>query len=343
MEIDLASFLAPAGSLLGDVTQRVLEFLSVQDLVQYVATSNLEEDNSSSSSSIDSNCEARSSTKISQQQNPTDAAGGLGYRDQGFSRRSAQDDFDGGYRDGARRAGSSTSPEEEPPRRASQTSSARGGGDEAGGRSRAPTPRRAANRGGVMQDHPPGGERSWDDREYGLGNHEGIVSASGGGGGVDVVVVGRNEKDSADSSFSHNGGGRRRRGGGGGKGVISALGFVIGLGLHPWTALGAIRGGVAHLLGDLLGGVPLLAFLRWAAGGASAVLGLSFRVALLPYDVTKGVVSYVVGSLEAMLTIATEVRHDFRVFWWECRQVYFAEVTKKQLRIILSDHTSTLR
>lgn len=39
METDLASFLAPAGSLLGEVTQRVLEFLSVQDLLEYVASS----------------------------------------------------------------------------------------------------------------------------------------------------------------------------------------------------------------------------------------------------------------------------------------------------------------
>lgn len=102
--------------------------------------------------------------------------------------------------------------------------------------------------------------------------------------------------------------------GGGGKNNTSKsrpqgpglLGVLIGLGLHPWAALGALRGGVAHLLG----GVPLLALLRWAAGGASTILGVSFRVALLPYDVTKGVVQYVVGSLEAMLNVATEVRWE---------------------------------
>lgn len=91
----------------------------------------------------------------------------------------------------------------------------------------------------------------------------------------------------------------------GGAGVISKVfGVLLELGPYPRAALGAVREGVLNLIR----GVPLLAFLRWASEGASTVLGVSFRVAFLPFDVTKGIVSHVVGSLQVMLTIAYEVR-----------------------------------
>lgn len=320
METDLASFLAPAGSLLGEVTQRVLEFLSVQDLLEYVASSassHLGNNNNDSGGAPAAEEEEAGSPENPRRQRQPFPSPGIGaLRAGGGSNARATPR-------GETANGRGLSPEEELPHRRENVSST-GAGDEAGGGSRPPTPHRGGGGGGRArerhhEDEEKGrlgsdaGEQQWRDDQYVDGQETysdtkegGEYSSRRGGGqrdrvGVQVVVrhIGEREMLSGtptNSSKKNN------------QGPGNLLGVLIGLGLHPWAALGALRGGVAHLLG----GVPLLALLRWAAGGASTVLGVSFRVALLPYDVTKGAVRYVVGSLEAMLNVATEVRRDGR-------------------------------
>lgn len=327
MEVDLASFLSPAGSLLGEVTQRVLDFLSVQDLIEYVASSassnNSNVTGTAPSDSAAAEEEAGSPENPRRQQPQRSPRGG-------WVQASVRGGKSGQQVAVATCGGSSSgsSPEGELPHRREKRSST-GAGDEAGGGSRPPTPYRRSDAEAFPENEPEEDEEWGDvsaingecptsgdhDDRYGGGEREGWFDPSkqeeqnsyrqrsGGGSGAQVVAVSRRgEGEALDptkprscTSFS------REKGKDNNGGVV---GILIGLGLHPWAALGALRGGVVHLLG----GVPLLALLRWASGGASAVLGLSFRVALLPYDVTKGLVGYVVGSLEAMLNVATEVR-----------------------------------
>lgn len=318
-ETDLASFLSPAGSVLGDVTQRVFEFLSVQDLIQYVASST-SDNGKDEVDSPEHQSRRRSST-------PSGGGGGRGGAAVHPCRQGAPAVFDSsngkavvGAQVGCsrERKRASSNPEEELPHRHQVSArSSRGEGDEAGGRSRAPIPRdRKAQRDDDLcaDDYDEeeglgggGGEFCCDgEGECGAFNKEArFISAGRGSGGlgVEVVVLGAcHRKEEEEEGEEERLDGKTKSKPCKNEGP-SILGILIGLGLHPWAALGAIRGGVAHLLG----GVPLLALLRWAAGGAAAVLGVSFRVALLPYDVTKGVVLYVVGSLEAMLNVAMEV------------------------------------
>ena len=337
METDLESFLSPAGSLLGDVTQRVLGFLSVQDLVQYVATS--------SSTTEAAAAAVTGSPDYPRHQLPPTRDGRWGegtpsptrYRPaaRGFDNRSGsagyglrqQADF---YRE------SRPSPEDELPHEYEyEYEISRGEGDEAGGSSRPPPPRfPSRSEDGERRlmrwvddedDEEEEVEEDYGDEEVGgcwgerrrrvVSDGQLFVSSKKGGArdapSVEVVVVGGGGGGGARSKEERLAGGNngdktttKTTTGLDKESPTSVLGVLIGLGLRPWTAFGAIGGGVAHLLS----GVPLVALLRWATGSASALLGMTFRVALLPYDVTKGAVCHVVGSIEAMLKVATEVR-----------------------------------
>ncbi|CAM9373618.1 unnamed protein product [Ectocarpus fasciculatus] len=353
MEVDLASFLAPAGDLLGEVSQRVLEFLSVRDLIEYVASSST----SSSPECGDSSSSggAETAERVVTKEEADNPENPRRRRQQPGRGR----DFEGQtLRGGRGSAGRNLSPEDEVPDRlhssndgGTHNGGTTGAGDEAGGGSRPPSPylstkidhprRRDSNQqewGGDDTECCSSYDNSSSSRFVGDCSTAAAAAAAAAGGlvttlggecsprsrcGVQVVVVGGRRRDgnggllgpatrSSSSSSSPKKKESRRR-------SPSIFGVLVGLGLHPWATLqggvAALQGGAAHLLG----GVPLLALLRWAAGGASAVLGVSFRVALLPYDVTKGVVSYVVGSLEAMLNIATEI-------WCELRHLSLAEL-----------------
>ena len=339
METDLASFLSPAGSLVGEVTQRVLEFLSVQDLIEYVASSasSLVGSDDVAEEEQEEEEEGVGSPEIprrQRQRSTSDAegagsGGGRGATGAAGAAGSCRNGSASGVTAGG--GGRGLSPEDELPHHLEEKRSTTGAGDEAGGGSRPPTPYRDNNNGDETTAAGAGAagaarqqrrRRDRDEREgvdeergsSGSGSDSVEGGEHGGGSGRGVrVVVRRHDGDGGlpggGAKRAGNGRGRRKERGQGGKhggkqGGPNILGILIGLGLRPWAALGVLRGGVAHLLR----GVPLLALLRWAAGGASAVLGLSFRVALLPYDVTTGVVGYVVGSLEAMLNVATEVR-----------------------------------
>lgn len=360
----MASFLSPAGSLIGDVTQRVLEFLSVQDLLVYVA---------SSCQSPSTSCSSNDSSSSSN--SPLKSPAGTSTR--GCTTKGSDRAAAAGWKDRSkmRSYGSSTAPEEELPhhydgrcdeyncnnndnRNNSEQGgpvwrAGGGGGDEAGGGcSRETMPSNGTDierdvKSSLSETHRNGGKGNsggYSEAEtgsiqekyaqqldkknpcfLGLENTEGFGRKKPDG---NVLVFGHETHDGEElqrldinrgnhskSSGATHGSTRRKNRHSNNRSSSSnsksrktsdpnLLGILIGLGLHPWAALGAIRGGVSHILG----GVPLLALLRWAAGGASAVLGITFRVALLPYDVTRGVVSYVVGSLEAMLNVATEVR-----------------------------------
>ncbi|CAN0031278.1 unnamed protein product, partial [Discosporangium mesarthrocarpum] len=93
------------------------------------------------------------------------------------------------------------------------------------------------------------------------------------------------------------------------------LWMLLTLGLQPWSALGLIHGGVSHVLSKL----SLMGFLRWALGQVAAAWGLTVRVALLPFDISRGVVVYVIGTIEAMMSVATEV-------WCELRHLGLGEL-----------------
>ncbi|CAM9377028.1 unnamed protein product [Ectocarpus sp. 4 AP-2014] len=354
MEVDLASFLAPAGDVLGEVSQRVLEFLSVRDLIEYVASS------SPTSPECGRDSDADTAERVTKEE--------ADYPE--YPRRRRQHsgrgrDFEGqplrGGGSGPETTGRNLSPEEEVPHRLHSNNggmhcSTTGAGDEAGGGSRPPSPYLSAKANPRRRDKKQqelGGDDDTECSDYNNSSSRfvgdcGIATAAGGsasslggecsprtggssGCGVQVVVVEGRRRDtkggllgptSRSRSSSRSGSPKkesRRR-------SPSIFGVLLGLGLHPWVTLqggvAALQGGVAALQGGvahLLGGVPLLALLRWAAGGALAVLGVSFRVALLPYDVTKGAVAYVVGSLEAMLNIATEI-------WCELRHLSLAEL-----------------
>lgn len=318
METDLASFLAPAGSVLGEVTQRVLDFLSVQDLLEYVASSassHLGNDDRGTSDAEEEEAGSPENPRRQRQRSPS--AGGV--RAVGGNARAAASSGD------ETKGGRSLSPEDELPHHRENVSTT-GAGDEAGGGSRPPTPHRSSSsssRARACHEDEREGDEEWggnvecwsdayggvDGKETSDTNEDEGSSRRGSqrGRGVQVVVRHHGEGEGEMlSGTTKSGKNYRKKGEEEGRRGPGVLGVLIGLGLHPWAALGALRGGVSHLLG----GVPLLALLRWAAGGASAVLGVSFRVALLPYDVTKGVVAYVVGSLEAMLNVATEVRES---------------------------------
>lgn len=299
MTTDLASFLAPE-SLIGTISQRVCEFLSVQDLVQYVASAAATPAPSRPASGA-VECGERAKEPINtpdlhlhnNSKRYTGKAGDGGHqRDRRAQPADGDASANGSQRTGRKsdneqgrssrrnsnprssssgkggsgrwrevRVNKSPPPEEDVPKE--------GGGDEAGGSARTHTPR-------LSIPHQPAIRTAGDGQhDNGCGNGE------------------------ADGKQCDVGGG-----GEGGEGTYNVFGVLLGLGLQPWVALGMIGGGVSNLLR----GVPLFALLRWAASGASSVLGVTFRVALLPYDVTRGVVSYVVGALEAMLNVATEVR-----------------------------------
>ncbi|CBN77895.1 conserved unknown protein [Ectocarpus siliculosus] len=347
MEVDLASFLAPAGDLLGEVSQRVLEFLSVRDLIEYVASSSPTSPECGGDRDADT-AERVTKDEADYPENPRRR------RQHSVSGRDFERQPLRGGSSGPATMGRNLSPEEEVPHRLHSNNgsmhfiSTTGAGDEAGGGSRPPSPYLSAKTDPRRRDNK---QQEWEgDVDTECSNYDnsssrfvgdcstatpagGLASTLGGecsprtggssGCGVHVVVVGGRRRDakggllgpasrsSSSSSSSPQKESRRRS--------PSIFGVLVGLGLHPWATLqggvAALQGGVAHLLG----GVPLLALLRWAAGGASAVLGVSFRVALLPYDVTKGAVAYVVGSLEAMLNIATEI-------WSELRHLSLAEL-----------------
>ncbi|CAB1100163.1 unnamed protein product [Ectocarpus sp. CCAP 1310/34] len=342
MEVDLASFLAPAGYLLGEVSQRVLDFLSVRDLIEYVASS------SRTSPECGGDSDADTAERVTKEEADYPENPRLRRQHPGQGR-----DFEGkplwGGSSGPATTGRNLSPEEEVPHRLHRNNgsvhgSTTGAGDEAGGCSRPPSPCLSAKADPRRRDKKQqewGGDDDTECSDYNNSSSRfvddcGRAPAAGGpastlggecsprtggssGCGVQVVVVGGRRRDAkggllgptSRSNSSPKKESRRRS--------PSIFGVLVGLGLHPWATLhgglAALQGGVAHLLG----GVPLLALLRWAAGGASAVLGVSFRVALLPYDVTKGAVAYVVGSLEAMLNIATEI-------WCELRHLSLAEL-----------------
>lgn len=352
METDLESFLSPSGSLLGEVTQRVLGFLSVQDLVQYVATSS-----STTGSAHREPTEPLSPDDLRYQRSPSRGRGFGGPGTPSPTR----------YRVGTRgletleiqrarfyRETGRPSPEEELPHEYDEESYGlrRGkGGDAAGGSSRGAS-RCYPGRSGdghrrrkrfmtreVAYDDDDDGEENEEGEDHRKDEEEGgcwvndggerrrrgvsdgqlFMSSSKGGARIapnaQVIVVGGGGGGKEDETQHQQ---RSPPDGDDDKKTTSlcdekpnpgVLGVLVGLGLRPWTAFGAIGGGVVHLLS----GVPLLALLRWATGKASALLGMTFKVALLPYDITKGAVAHVVGSVEAMLKIATEVRRLCRL------------------------------
>ncbi len=299
----------------------MLEFLSVQDLIEYVASSASSlvgnDDDGVSSSEAAEEEEGAGSPEIPRRQRQRSASGAKGA---GGAARAAAAGAAVSRNGGGATVNRGLSPEDELPHRL-EKSSTTGAGDESGGGSRPPTPYRDCGEAQEQRWRRDRDEPGYDEEWGGSGGSKGESGSDrrggedssprshGGGRGIRVVVRRHEDVELLDGGA----GGAKQSGRGRGRKKKeregqqqhgpSILGVLIGLGLRPWAALGALRGGVAHLLG----GVPLLALLRWAAGGASAVLGLSFRVALLPYDVTKGAVGYVVGSLEAMLNVATEV------------------------------------
>lgn len=310
MSTDLASFLAP-GSLLGGVTQSIMEFLSVQDLLQYVASSATDDVSSPERPSNLAAAAAPASprTKSSHLLEPS-AGGHNGYRHEDCSSSADSRSQDVAGRGGGSDQGDrpdASSWEEEIPQ-------GPGAGDEAGGVTRTLKPLGSAHYDHSATDAPPlerrgggavassssdgnvgGGDRRYErhKQQHQHRQARGKGTAAGGGG------------RSSEKRREEEQGGKQEEHGQSGFGVF---GVILGLGLQPFAALGVIGGGVSHAVFHLLGRVPLLALLRWAAGGAEMVLGVTFRVALLPYDVTRGVISYVVGTLEAMLNVATEVR-----------------------------------
>ncbi|CAN0331682.1 unnamed protein product, partial [Hapterophycus canaliculatus] len=323
MEIDLASFLSPAGSLLGEVTQRVLEFLSVQDLIEYVASSASSNNGNVTStggvSAVEEEADSPENHRRGRQERSSPAASGRGVWVEAAVRRGkgGQAALPNRTNCGGSDGSGGSSPEDELPHRREKRSTT-GAGDEAGGGSRPPTPFCRSDDARIC---PGNRQAEEEEEEWGdVSAINGKWSASGENDGYGEVDGG-GRGGWFDPTKQGEEGAYRQNGGGGGfqaaalhrhaesevlgqlkprctnasrpAGKDGVFGVLIGLGLHPWAALGALRGGVAHLLG----GIPLLALLRWASGGASTVLGVSFRVALLPYDGTKGLVGYVVGSL----------------------------------------------
>lgn len=263
MSTDLATFLAP-GSLVGTVTQRVCEYLSVQDLLQHIASVvNASDQNDAA--------ERNSGTPeiTLEERKKRLEAGNLRRRDYpassaGFSPRS---------RDVWQQEGQllENIPNE-------------GGGDEAGGGKRSCLSHVATS-------------RQTDVRELCSGSSSTSGQASREASRRRCI---RDEEDQRrEGEEKHDG----------------LLGLLIGLGTQPLATVGALGGSLA----SLLGGLPLLALLRWAAERAASVLGVTFRVALLPYDMTRGAVSYVVGAVEAILDVATEVRRHLCPMAPECR------------------------
>lgn len=308
MSVDLSSFL-DSGSLLGGITQRICELLSVQDLLEFV--SSVTEPSSTADSSTPEHLPDREKTIHSLLENGTRsgaefcASGESGacsreaFTSAGGPSSSKQEwsDFAGHY------CGRHVSPpEEEIPR-------GPGGGDEAGGGTRSNSTRPSST--------------PYEHRAGMSGGHEGLGGDGGAGGttSVDRKRVVKHQQEYQQRHQRHQpesrarGGASEETAAAGEKqqqGSFNLLGTLIGLGLQtPLAALGVIQGGVSHVLR----GVPLLALLRWAAGGAEMVFGVTFKMVLLPYDVTKGVISYVVGTLESMLNVATEVRGT----WWKAR------------------------
>lgn len=254
--MDLVSFLVP-GSSIGTIAQRVCEYLSVQDLIEYIAsissrreqTPKGAEDPSSNPDPTPSNPKFVLETESYRKRVPVGrgCVGGL-WKPEGWQ------------------TGESHLVE----------MITQGGGDEAGG-----------------------GARTLS-RHWATPNYCGAVirqqSSSAHLNGKASVDQGNERHSCTLEDFSCQSKGKDNG--------LNIIGLLIGLSMQPWAALGAIGGGVSHLLSSL----PLLTLLRWAAGGAASVLGVTFRVALLPYGVIRSVVSHVVGALEAMLDVATEVR-----------------------------------
>lgn len=256
MSIELASFLAP-GSLVGTVTHRVCEFLSVQDLIEHIA-----------------------SASVARGDQPTEAPKvDSGHNSPGVGDSKKRIETEKHGRPSYVSGGSTKGPRESVIRQRDVHPTIKeiptgGGGDEAGGGTRALVPPWATphqttviSRRCVIADGSRGVV------------HPGVTK----GCTLDAKEVdGENKK-------KHDG--------------TNLVEMLMGLGKHPMAALEAIGGGVHHLLR----GIPLLALLEWAARGASSVLGVTFRVVLLPYDLAQGAWSYVVRTLEAILDVATEV------------------------------------
>lgn len=307
MSTDLASFLAP-GSLLSGVTQRITEFLSVQDLLKYVASSGTHD-----ASSLELSASAASASPGRKGAAPFEASAG-GHTGKYNGERSLADSRsqpaavccgDGSYQGNWQDMSS----------REEEIAQGPGAGDEAGGVTRKVRLRNSVPYNHSATESPPLGQGrcgpvasssikgSVGGRDRRRHHHKqqqrrqqtpGMGIAAGGG--VGVSRGSRHEEQKRGEREQHQ------------ENKFGIFGVLLGLGLHPFAAIGMIGGGVSHGVSHFLGQMPLLALLRWAAGGAEMVLGVTFRVALLPYDVTRGVVSYVVGTLEAMLNVATEVR-----------------------------------
>ena len=299
METELDTFLAPEGSTLGGVTQRVLSFLSIQDLIDVACAANQPNVTGERRENVD--C-GRENEDISSRRESTSmcrAGGGTeGYRPD-FPRQTTFTNLPGG----------GVPPAEAIPPNYSDCKSS-SGGDEAGGSSLAAVPDRS------KAPQPPEAQarENEGDREGGSSNESSLkvrqnrASAPAGGHvgisgrGIEVSVVDDNEHRRASDGERPKK--RATHGNGQGEEDVNLLRLLVGLGLKPWAAFGAIRDGLAQVLH----GVPLLGLLQWAAGASSSILGMTFRVTLLPYDITKGVVGYVMGSVEAVLNVANEVR-----------------------------------
>lgn len=315
MEADLRQFLGLAGSALGEVTRRVLAYLSVQDLIEYVAVaSNQPHNNTVESKSPENSVAAlRDGEKSSCRRNgdandrrriPSSAScvtRGAAERNQSGFRRCGKT-F-------SSRIGDRLATEGEIPQNPA-AESGHGGGDEAGGSSKEAITKRTRDPGqsdtweNISFDGREGGR--WREGstlnqkrrnheftpESGLGIQVFAVEHHGVQGHRGTAVMENNKRTEMTTQRK----GKEDK-------DTNILGILIGLGMKPLAAFGAIKDGLAHVVG----GLPLLALLQWAAEASSSILGVTFRIALLPYDVSRGVVLYVMGAVEAMLNVAKEV------------------------------------
>lgn len=315
METDLGEFLAPAGSALGEVTQRVLAYLSVQDLIEYVAVAssqphNTTVDSESTEDSVaalrggdNSSCKRNGDT-IGRRRIPSSASC---VTKEAAARN--QSNFPRCGKTFSSRTGVRLATEVEIPHNPA-TESGHGGGDEAGGSSREAITQRTRDPGlpdaweNINGNEREGvrwceGSRLNQERrnnefapESGLGIQAFVVEDCGVQGHQGTAVMEDNKRAEMATQCK----GKEDQG-------TNILGILIGLGMKPLAAFGAMKNSLTHVVGR----VPLLALLQWAAEASSSILGVTFHIALMPYDVSRGVVMYVMGAVEAMLNVAKEV------------------------------------
>lgn len=315
MEADLSQFLALAGLTLGEVTQRVLAYLSVQDLIEYVAVASNQPDNNTveSKSPEDSVTSLRDGEKIGCRRNgdvngrrriPSSAS--CVTREEAEKKQS---DFRRCGKTFSSRIGVRLATEGEIPHNPATESGPRGG-DESGGSLREAITQhtRDPSQSNTWENINDAGRKGGRWRKGSSLNQERRNHKFTPKSGLDIQVV----------AVEHHGVQGQRR-----TAIMednkrtematqckekedkdtNILGILIGLGMKPLAAFGAIKDGLAYVVG----GVPLLSLLQWAAEASSSILGVTFRIALLPYDVSRGVVVYVMRAVEAMLNVAKEV------------------------------------